>query len=106
MDSNIWTKLVSEVKAQSVSIGGLLGATKPMELEGNNLKLGVYYKFHKDKLEETKTKKMLEDIALNIYGKDIRIECCLAEAPIVQNKSNLSDINDRSVLKAAEDLFL
>jgi hypothetical protein len=102
MDSNIWTKLVSEVKEQSMSIGGLLGATKPMELEGNNLKLGVYYKFHKDKLEETKTKKMLEDIALNIFGKDIRIECCLAEAPV---KRELTDVTNQNIITVAEQMF-
>lgn len=106
MDSNTWSKLISAVKSQSISIGGLLNSAHIVELNGNNLKLGVYYKFHKDKLEEAKTKKMLEDALQSVMGTNIGIEFSLAEAPIVQNNMNLSDINDNNVLKAAEDLFM
>lgn len=105
MDETSWKKILSEVKPLSISVAGLLSSAKPLVFENNKLILSVYYKFHKDKLEEAKTKKMLEDIALNVFGRDIRIECCLEEAPAVQNRPNVVDANESNIIKAAEALF-
>ncbi len=97
-----WKRILEGVKPISLSIAGLLNSAKPISLDDNSLKLGVYYKFHKDKLEEAKTKKMLEDIALNVLGKDIRIECCLAEAPA---KVELTDVKNENIISVAEQMF-
>jgi len=105
MDETSWQKILSSVKPLSVSVAGLLSSAKPLSLEDDKLKLSVFYKFHKDKLEEFKTKKMLEEIALSVLGKEVRIECCLAEAPVVQNSPALVDTSEKSVIKAAEELF-
>lgn len=102
MDEVSWKKILAEVKPLSVTVAGLLSSAKPLSLKGSDLKLGVYYKFHKDKLEETKTKKMLENIALNVLGKDIRIECCLEEAPA---KVQLTDVNNQNIIAVAEQMF-
>lgn len=102
MDEISWKKILAEIKPISLSIAGLLSSAKPLSFEGDNLKLGVYYKFHKDKLEETKTKKILEDIALNIFGRDIRIECCLEEAPA---KVQLTDVSNQNIINVAEQMF-
>lgn len=97
-----WKRILSEVKPISLSIAGLLNSAKPLSFENNSLKLGVYYQFHKDKLEEAKTKKMLEDIALNVFGRDVRIECCLAEAPA---KVELTDVKNENIISVAEQMF-
>jgi hypothetical protein len=102
MDEMSWKRILSEVKPISLSIAGLLNSAKPLSFENNSLKLGVYYQFHKDKLEEAKTKKMLEDIALNVFGKDVRIECCLAEAPA---KVELTDVSNQNIISVAEQMF-
>lgn len=97
-----WKRILSEVKPISLSIAGLLNSAKLLSFENNNLKLCVYYQFHKDKLEEAKTKKMIEDVALNVLGKDIRIECCLSEAPL---KRELTDVNNQNIISVAEQMF-
>ena len=102
MDEVSWKKILESVKPKSISIAGLLSSTKPLSFEDNKLKLGVYYKFHKDKLEETKTRKMLEDVALSIFGRDIRIECCLETAP---EKRELTDVNNQNIISVAEQMF-
>ena len=102
MDEMSWKRILEGVKPISLSIAGLLNSAKPLSLDENSLKLSVYYKFHKDKLEEAKTKKMLEDIALNVLGKDIRIECCLAEAPASQE---LTDVKNENIISVAEQMF-
>lgn len=102
MDEFTWKKILSQVKPQSISVAGLLNSAKPLSLEENKLILGVYYQFHKDKLEEAKTKKMLEDIALNVLGKDIRVECTLTTAP---PKVQLTDVDNQNIISAAKEMF-
>jgi hypothetical protein len=102
MDEISWKKILSGVKPISLSVAGLLGSAKPLGLEDNRLKLGVAYKFHKDKLEEAKTKKMLEDIVLSVLGKDVRIECCLAEE---LKKEQLTESRNENIITVAEEMF-
>lgn len=104
MDEISWKKLLSSVKPISLSIAGLLSSAKPLGMDDNKLRLGVYYQFHKDKLEEAKTKKMLEDIALSILGKEVRIECCLEECQ--PKTASLIETNDSNLVKVAEELFV
>lgn len=84
MDEITWKKILDKIAPQSISIAGLLRSVIPLEFDGNNLKLGVCYKFHKDKLEEAKTQKMLDDVTLNILGKNIKIEYQLTD-PKIEN---------------------
>jgi len=102
MDEASWNKILTSVKPVSLSIEGLLRSAKPLSLENNKLKLGVYYKFHKDKLDEMKTKKMLEEIVLNIFGKEISIECTLTEVP---PKVQLTEVNNQNIINVAEQMF-
>ena len=102
IDDTSWNKILSSVKPVSASIEGLLRSVKPIGIEGKSLKLSVYYKFHKDKLEEAKTKKMLEDIALSIFGENIRIECLLAEVP---QKAQLTEVQNENIISVAEEMF-
>lgn len=93
VDSECWGKVLSEVKSINASIEVLLRSSKLIGLDEQKLKIGVYYKFHKDKLEETKNKKMLEDIASKIFEKTIRVECLLTEK------------KDDNILTVAEEIF-
>lgn len=102
MDSNTWSKLISAVKSQSISIGGLLNSAHIVEVNEKNLKLGVYYKFHKEKLEEAKTKKMLEDALQSVMGLNMGIEFSLAETP---KKVQLTDVNNQNIITVAEEMF-
>ena len=102
MDSNTWTKLISAVKTHSISIGGLLNSAHIVEVNDKSLKLGVYYKFHKEKLEEAKTKKMLEDALQSVVGSNMGIEFSLAEAPA---KRELTDVNNQNIITVAEEMF-
>lgn len=77
MDEITWNKLLSEIKPLSASIEGLLRNSKPLEFDGKNLKIEVSYKFHKDKLDERKNKKMLEDCVEKIFQNRVAIECLL-----------------------------
>lgn len=102
MDETTWNKVLSSVKPISASIEGLLRSTKPLGIEGKSLKLSVFYQFHKDKLEEAKTKKILEDVTASIFGENLRIECLLAEAP---PNVQLTEVRNENIISVAEQMF-
>lgn len=93
MDETTWNKILDKVMPQSISIAGLLRSVIPLEFDGDKLKLGVCYKFHKDKLEEAKTQKMLDDVTLNILGKNIKIEY------------QLTEVKKENIMNVAEEMF-
>lgn len=102
MDEKSWSKILAEVKPISISIAALLGSTKLLKFEGDKLDLGVYYKFHKDKLEENKNKQILEEAFRKVFDRQIKIECILTDAP---PKTELTDIENKNIMTAAEEIF-
>ena len=93
LNPDYWDRILTEIKLINTSIEALLRSSELIGFDGEKLKLGVYYKFHKDKLEETKNKKMLEDVATRIFEKTIRVECLLTEK------------KDDNILNVAEEIF-
>lgn len=102
MDEITWSKLLSEIKPLSVSIEGLLRNSKPLEFDGKHLKIEVSYKFHKDKLEETKNRKMLEDCMEKIFENRVAIECLVTNQPA---KVRLTNDKNENIMTVAEEMF-
>ncbi|KKQ76755.1 MAG: hypothetical protein UT00_C0034G0010, partial [Parcubacteria group bacterium GW2011_GWA1_38_7] len=77
---------------------------------GNNLRLGVYYKFHKERLDEIRNKKILEDAIAGVFNNPIKVDCLLTEIPKeVVKKVDLIEpqINGThpDISKVAEEIF-
>lgn len=102
IDKDSWNKILAEVKPINASIEGLLRMSEPLGFDGDNLQIGVYYKFHKDKLEEQKTKKMLEDVILKVFDRNTRIECFLNDSP---PKVQLTNVKNENIMNVAEEMF-
>jgi len=102
MDEKSWSKILAEVKPISVSVAALLGSTKLLKFEGDKLNLGVYYKFHKDKLEENKNKLILEEAFRKVFDRQIKFECTLTDAPA---KTELTDTENKNIMTVAEEIF-
>ena len=73
-----------------------------MKFDGDKLNLGVYYKFHKDKLEENKNKQILEEALKRVFDKQIKFECTLTEAP---PQVELTDTENKNIMSVAEEIF-
>lgn len=74
-----WSEILAATKPLNHSLVAFLRASKPVELNGDSLTLEVFYKFHKEKLEEKKNREILEKVVSGIMGRDIRIRFVLAE---------------------------
>lgn len=107
IDKNSWEKVLTEIRPINASIEGLLRSSKPLGFDGKKLKLSVYYKFHKDKLEEAKNKKILEEAMEKVFQNQVKIECMLTDQPITPNipKNVLTEVKNDNILTVAEGIF-
>lgn len=111
VNDDIWKKILSEIHPVNASIEGLLRASRPVCYDGKTLTLGVFYKFHKERLEDINHKKILEDVIAKVLNSPTRIICTLVEPPpkkIIEEakeKSVLTESKDNDIIKAAEEIF-
>ena len=115
-EADIWTKLLAEIKLKNSSTEALLRAAKPLEYKGKTLTLGVYYKFHKEKLETNQHRNILENVLQSIVGESIRVVCTLTEPPLKSDREKelivpggseavLIEGEDDDVVKVAKEIF-
>ncbi|OGM77100.1 DNA polymerase III, subunit gamma and tau [Candidatus Woesebacteria bacterium RIFOXYA1_FULL_40_18] len=110
-----WRVILAHVKPINTSIEALLRAAKPVGYDGKILTLGVFYKFHKERLEENNYRRVLEDVATQVLGSSVRIVCTLTEPPPrrepeVKNppagpEAVLTEGEDKDIIKIAEEIF-
>ena len=55
-------------------IAGVLRSCSADEIKNNKLKIVAKSKFHKEKLEEAKTIKLLEEAADKIFGDKVKVQ--------------------------------
>lgn len=109
--SEVWKNILTLVKPINASVEALLRAAKPVAYDGKTLTLGVYYKFHKERLEDSTHRRVLEDIIGQVLNAPTKVICTLTEpAPrkvmeVAQVKPVLTEDKDRDIIKAAEEIF-
>jgi DNA polymerase-3 subunit gamma/tau len=103
----IWKSILLTIRPINASIEALLRAAKPMNFDGKTLTLGVFYKFHKERLEEGAHRKVLEEVIAQVLGNQVRVSCILTEPPAkpVVQETVLTDSKDQDIIKAAEEIF-
>lgn len=77
VSDDFFSKLINEVKLQNHLIAGVLRSCSAEEIKNGKLEIVAKSKFHKEKLEESKTIKVLEDSADKIFGKKLHIQITL-----------------------------
>lgn len=103
---DVWKTILIKVRPINTSIEALLRAARPVGYDGNILTLGVYYKFHKERLEEVSHRKVLEDVAASVMGCPIKVACTLTEPPAKKVEAiPLTETEDRDIIKIAEEIF-
>ncbi|HSX49264.1 MAG TPA: DNA polymerase III subunit gamma/tau, partial [Candidatus Saccharimonadales bacterium] len=106
-----WYKLLDSVRGKNISIEALLRGARPISFDGKAFELGVYYKFHKERLEDPSTSKILEEIFEKTFGvSSIKINYALIDKPIVVKKETppepqLNQNVDKDIIDAAKEIF-
>jgi len=111
VDDSVWKNILSLVKPINASIEALLRSSKPMTYDGKELMLGVYYKFHKERLEDVRHRKILEDVVAKVLGSPTKVSCTLVDPPprkIIEEikvEAVLTEGKDKDIIKVAEEIF-
>ena len=104
-----WEKFLQKVKSVNVHVLALLRSSRPVDFDGVYLTLEVFYRFHKEKLEEPKIVMMLDNFMQEIISKPIKLKFVLAKKdkvpPRVVAKSNVIDIESKDIAKMAQEIF-
>jgi DNA polymerase-3 subunit gamma/tau len=101
--SEVWSAILTKIHPVNTSIEALLRAAKPLGYDGKNLTLGVFYKFHKERLEDSRHMRILEEVVAGVLGAPTRVICRLTEAPA--QKAVLTEGKDEDIIKVAEEIF-
>jgi len=103
-----WGEILGAVKPYNHSVEAFLRAARPKKIKDGKLLIEVFYKFHKEKLEEEKNRKIVEMGFLKVFGGSVRFDCVLAEAdskktmPMVIVNKGVEDGRDRPVPSESE----
>lgn len=89
----VWPKILEAVKPINHSVQALLRSARPLGYDGKCLTIEVFYKFHKERLEEPKILELLSDTIGKLFGKSTRVTCVLGRK------------NKEDIVKAAEEIF-
>jgi len=79
LKDGVWRQLLSEIRPKNASTEALLRAARPMEFDGKVLSLGVFYSFHKEKLESNPHRIILEEALSHQLGFQVRVSCVLTQ---------------------------
>ncbi len=108
----MWRKILMQIKPINASVEALLRSSKPTSFDGHTLKLDVFYKFHKERLEDMRHRKILEDTVASITGSDfVKVVCSLTEPPQskiaaeVKTETILTESGDADIINVAEKIF-
>jgi len=118
----VWKNILATVRPINTSIEALLRAARPIGFDGKTLTLGVYYRFHKERLEENEHRQILEDVVAGILGGPVRIACILTNPPVKKPVESSLDLSspagaltpsdevltespNSDIIKIAEEIF-
>lgn len=111
LNEEIWKMILAKVRPINSSIEALLRAAKPVGYDGKVLTLGVFYRFHKERLEDGRNRKILEDVINVVMGTPVKVVCTLTEPPVkkaaeeVHAETVLTEGGDKDIIKIAEEIF-
>lgn len=94
-----WKQFLLEVKSKNNTIYAFLRVAHPTYKNGE-IVLVFPYKFHKERIEEHKNKKIVEDVLEKIYGQGIIIKCELEGNG--NNNSKVEDVNKAASILGGE----
>jgi DNA polymerase-3 subunit gamma/tau len=101
-----WDSILGSVKSYNHSLEALLKSSRPLKFEDGSLTLEVFYKFHKEKLEQSKNRNILEKVVSEIFGAPTKIRCILGKR-VKKSKDDQQSNDDKfdTIEKSAVEVF-
>lgn len=103
-----WTTIISQVDQINSSVSALLRASRVSGVAGHQLMLDVPFDFHKERLESSKNRKIVEDEIYSILEYKLSIACEVKrreiKKKIKQETGRLTDYNVTSPQRVSTDM--
>lgn len=104
-----WPELLTRLQPRNHSVAGLLRSAKPKEVGDKFLTIEVFYKFHKDQLEQEARRRIIEEEVAKLWGP-ISVRCVLGErGPVRRQEAAVVPVGPEATgdeaLAAAEEVF-
>jgi len=107
-----WGDILSAVKPYNHSVEAFLRAARPKKMVNGGLIIEVFYKFHKERLEEDKNRRIVEIGLEKVFGGLLRFDCVLAEGgskkemPLkIVNNEKQKVVTEAEIYDVAKDIF-
>lgn len=97
-----WQQLLAELKSHNHSLSSILRTASYQTPDDSTILITVPFKFHRDRIIDDKTRRLIEKQATAIYGRPIKIEC---EVDPTMDKEKTRDDAETLVAQAAEEIF-
>ena len=75
-----WEEIIREIAKENHSLSFILKMSEIRAMDDEGLRISVPYSFHKDKLDENKTKKTIEKTLMGFFSEHIQLRCEVTES--------------------------
>ncbi len=101
-----WTKILVALRSKNGPVEALLRAAKPIAFNGTVFTVGVYFKFHKERLETPGYRIAFESVLSAVFGTTIKVEFALEEPPAsARIVPSLTTPKEPDIINAAKEIF-
>jgi hypothetical protein len=104
-----WSEFLTKVRPVNTHVAAILRATNPTGVKDDTLIIEVFYRFHKEKLEEPKITSMLESVLSQLVASPIKLKFVLpdkkARVPKVVSQSDVIDVNLEKITAEISEIF-
>jgi DNA polymerase-3 subunit gamma/tau len=76
-----WFELLRIVADRNPALVFILRIGQPMAIEGGTLQIGFKYRFHKERINESKNNLILRNLIKEVMGDDVRVSGVVADLP-------------------------
>ncbi len=87
-----WSEFLEKISVENHSLPMILRLAEPRELTGDILKIAVQYRFHRERLNESKTRAIVEKFLREIFNQPLRIEAQVSEQALQNQPSILHTV--------------
>jgi len=107
----IWSQVIEHIRPLDPSVQALLHGSycQPISVEGQVVVLGFRYAFHKSKIEETRNRRIVEQVLSKQLKGNYGIRCVLNEATTNSRKRRQAiereQVQQDPRVKAAANIF-
>lgn len=99
-----WKNLLVAVRPYNHSVEAFLRSAQPLRIEGNRLVVEVFYKFHKERLEDDRNRRVVEAGLQKVFSVPMLLECVLATKGIALPQVS-DNKNEKELYDVAKEIF-